>query len=259
MTRALRAELIKLWRPRTITVAVLSTLVFTIGSAALVLAAVPSYRPAGFGPTSETLSRAGGGSEVFTTALSFAGFFVFVVFIGAFAIEFSRGTIRTMALRQPERLRLIVGKFLGLLTSAAVLAAGAEVVGWTAARLMARANGVDPSRWMSWDGLGAGVVDYGKVLFWVSGYALLGTMLGVLIRSVPIALAAGIAWAGPIEHVVGNAWSGAGRVFPGLLLEDLFGTGRWGVSAGRAFTTSAAYAVVTASVAALTFMRRDLT
>jgi ABC-2 type transport system permease protein len=33
--------------------------------------------------------------------------------------------------------------------------------------------------------------------FWITGYALLGTTVAVLLRSVPVALAVGIAWAGP--------------------------------------------------------------
>jgi ABC-2 type transport system permease protein len=72
-------------------------------------------------------------------------------------------------------------------------------------------------------GLSSAISDYGVVLVWILGYALLATALAVVVRSVPIALAIGIAWSGPIEHLIQNAWSGAGRWFPGLLLEAFAG------------------------------------
>ncbi|HUR75047.1 MAG TPA: ABC transporter permease, partial [Sporichthya sp.] len=179
-------------------------------------------------------------------------------FTAAMAAEFSRGNIRTMVLRQPARLRLLAGKLAALLCSAAVLLAFAEILGWTTARLLARDQGVDPARWTSLNALGAAVADYGTVLIWVTGYALLGTALAVVVRSVPVALAIGIAWAGPFEHILADAWNGANSVFPGLLLEAFVAGGRDDVSAGQALATSAAYGVLAAIVAGLSFTRRDV-
>lgn len=261
MTRALRFELIKLWRRRTVLIALAVTTVFSIGSAALLLASAEPARPGvGGGPglTIEELADAGGGTQVFATSLAFAGFFVLVSFTAAMAGEFSRGNIRTMVLRQPARLRLLAGKLAALLLSAAVLLAIAEVLGWTTARLLAGGQGVDPSRWTSVDALGAAFADYGTVLIWVTGYALLGTALAFAVRSVPIALAIGIAWAGPFEHILADAWDGANAVFPGLLLETWVAGGRDDVSAGQALATSAVYGALAATVAALSFTRRDV-
>jgi ABC-2 type transport system permease protein len=55
----------------------------------------------------------------------------------------------------------------------------------------------------------------------LGAWACFGMTLGVLIRSTPIALAVGIGWTGPIEHIIQEAWSTAGGVFPGLLLEAM--------------------------------------
>ena len=49
----------------------------------------------------------------------------------------------------------------------------------------------------------------GAVLLWVTGYAVLATMVAVLLRSVPLALGVGIAWAGPFEHLLQDAWKPA--------------------------------------------------
>jgi ABC-2 type transport system permease protein len=92
--------------------------------------------------TLESLSQAGGGTEVFRRAASFAGFFVFVVFVGR-RHGFGRGTFRTMLLRQPRRLQLLVGKMGGLLAFAGLVVATTMALAWVAARLIAPSNDID--------------------------------------------------------------------------------------------------------------------
>ena len=236
---------------------------FAVGSTVIVLSAVkpaaetiPALRATA---TIEALGAAGGGSEVFRLAIAFAGTFFFVVFTGVMAAEFSRGTIRTMLLHQPRRTALLTGKVGAMLTFAAGALALTEIVTWIAARLLAPGAGVATGAWTSADAVGSAATDFGAVLLWITGYALLATALAVVVRSVPVALAIGIAWAGPIEHLVQNAWAGAGRWFPGLLLEAFAGGGTSEVGAGRAIATVAVYAVVAAGVALTVFGRRDVT
>jgi ABC-2 type transport system permease protein len=260
MIAALRAELVKLRRRRVLIVTVATTLIFSVGSAAIVLAsATRTANRDGRGVTFASLAKAGGGTEVFTSAISFTGTFLFVVFVGAVAVEFSRGTFRTMLLHEPRRLRLLAGKMAGLLVFAAIVLATAEAITWLAAKLLAPSQDVATGEWISGAALAHAVKDYGSVLFWVTGYALLGMTVAVLVRSVPIALAVGIAWAGPFEHLLQDAWSPADRLFPGLLLEDFVAGGTSEVSASRALLTVAAYVVIAAAIAATTFARRDLT
>jgi ABC-2 type transport system permease protein len=258
---AFRAEFVKLLRRRVLVITALTAAVFSIGSAAIVVASAESGagRVSGRSVTVASLSGAGGGTEVFTTAVSFAGTFLFVVFVGVVAIEFSRGTFRTMLMYEPRRLRLLAGKIAALLTFAAAVLAAAEVLTWITARLLAPTQDIATGRWTGADAVGQAVADFGSVLFWVSGYALLGTALAVVVRSVPIALAIGIAWAGPFEHLLQDAWDPAGRVFPGLLLEAFVAGGTSEVSATRAFLTVAAYVTIAAALAGTIFARRDVT
>ena len=259
MIRSLRAELVKVLRRRVLVVTALAVVLFSVGGAAIVLAAAEPAATAtpGRGLTLEALADAGAGTEVFRTAASFSGFFMFVVFIGAVAVEFGRGTFRTMLLRQPGRLRLLAGKVAGLLAFAAGVLAVAEVLTWVAALVLAPSQDVETGAWASLAGLGEGMADYGAVLFWVTGYAVLGTTLAVLARSVAVALAIGIAWAGPFEHIVQDAWDPASRLFPGLLLEAFVAGGTPDVSAQRAFLTLAAYVAGAGVVAGTSFARRD--
>jgi ABC-2 type transport system permease protein len=257
---ALQSELVKVLRRRVLIITALAVLAFAVGSAMIVLSSAgTSGAPDGRGVTVTSLAEAGGGTDVFTTAVSFAGTFLFVVFVGVVAVEFARGTFRTMLLQQPRRLRLLAGKMAGLLGFAAAVLAVAEVLTWLAARLIAPSQDVDVSAWTSADALGQGLVDYGSVLFWVTGYALLGMTVAVLVRSVPVALAVGIAWAGPFEHLLQDAWEPAQRFFPGLLLEAFAAGGTSAVSASRALVTVALYVAVAAAVAGTVFARRDMT
>jgi ABC-2 type transport system permease protein len=260
MTASFKAELVKVLRRRVLIVTAVTTVLFAAASAAIVLAsAEPGGRPVvGRAVTVASLSAAGGGSEIFTTAVSFAGTFLFVVFVGVVAVEFSRGTFRTMLMYQPRRLRLLAGKTAALLAFAATVLLAAELLTWVAALLLAPTQDVVTDNWLSANALGEGVVDYASVLFWLSGYALLGTALAVLVRSVPVALAIGIAWAGPFEHLLQDAWDPAGRFFPGLLLEAFVAGGTSAVGATRALLTVAVYAAFAAAVAGAVFARRDV-
>jgi ABC-2 type transport system permease protein len=261
MIGAMKAELVKVLRRRVVMVTAVAAILFAVGGAAIVLAAAePAGQPvSGRSVTVASLSKSGGGTEVFTTAVSFAGTFLFVVFVGVVAIEFSRGTFRTMLMYQPRRLRLLAGKIIALLAFAAGVLAASEVLTWGAAMLLAPTQEVSTGSWVSADAFGQGIADFGSVLFWVSGYALLGTALAVLVRSVPVALAIGIAWAGPFEHLLQDAWDPAARFFPGLLLEAFVAGGTSAVSATRALLTVAVYAALAAVVAGAVFARRDVT
>lgn len=261
MTRSYWAELTKLARRRILVLTAAITVVFAVGGAAITLAAAKPV--ARSGPdrvvTIEQLSRAGGGTQVFRLSVSFIGTFLFVVFVGAMAVEFSRGTMRTMLLRQPRRVALLGGRLLALLTYCGVTLAAAEVLTWIAARILAPSHHIATSAWTSLSALGSAGGDFAAVMAWITGYAVFATMVGVLLRSVPVALAVGIAWAGPFEHIVQNAFPGVVKVFPGLLLEAFAAGGTPEITAGRALATVAVYTVVAATIASVVFWRRDVT
>ena len=91
----------------------------------------------GGGTTLAALAGHGGGTEAFAVGASFVGFLVFVTFIALIAGEFSGGTFRALLLREPHRLRVIVGKLAGILIVAAGVVALAEVVTFVLSLLVA--------------------------------------------------------------------------------------------------------------------------
>src|SRR5690606_3347322 len=102
MIRTFRAEWVKFRRRRVVVTSALATIVFAGGTAAIVLSSAEASSNARARTSLASLAEAGGGTEVFTAGASFAGTFLFVVFVGITAAEFSRGTMRTMLLRQPR-------------------------------------------------------------------------------------------------------------------------------------------------------------
>ncbi len=135
---------------------------------------------------------------------SFTLVFVLAGVIAYVAGDFSRGTFQAL-LQQPRRGTLLAGKLLAVLGLVAALVAEAMLVGWVTARLVAPGQGVDVDGWMSLDGVVHGIGDYGRVVATLAGWALLGTTIAVLVRSIPVALAIGVVWAGPIENVIGDS------------------------------------------------------
>ena len=125
MTRVIRAQLNRFVRRRTIIAALVGAIAFalvatlSVFSSPLVAgAAARQRRRDARGP-----DRRGGGTEAFAVAASFAGFLVFVTVIALVGSEFSGGTFRALLLREPHRLRVIVGLLAGILIVAAGIVA----------------------------------------------------------------------------------------------------------------------------------------
>jgi ABC-2 type transport system permease protein len=260
MTAVFRAELIKLARRPVLVGAAIGAIVFAVVTSLMVfLTAAADGPPVGRSATLETLAEPGGGSEAFALGVSFTGLLVLVVFVANFTGEYSRGTLRTLLMREPRRVRLVAGKMTALLAFAALVLAVAGALTWIASIALAPSQGVPPDEWLTLGGLADNLADYGTALATVAGWATLGMALGVLLRSTPVALAIGVAWAGPFEHLTEDGWSAADSWFPGLLLENLAAGGTADVSQSRALLLVGLYSAAAAALAALVFRRRDVT
>lgn len=259
MIRVFHAEMIKLARPRLLWATLAVALVFAVGAAAAgILNAQP--RSAGAdGPVLDGFAEPGGGSLAFTMAASFAGAFLLAVFAGAVGVEFSRGTLRTLLMQQPGRLLLITGKVAALHVFAVATVTVALAASVVASMVFASARDISVDLWFSAEGWQALAADYGRILLALTGWAMLGTALGVLVPSVPVALAIGVGWAGPVEQVFGEAWTPARDWFPGLLLEALLDPDPGSPTVARALVTLGCYCVAAVGAAMFALHRRDVT
>jgi len=261
MTRIIHAEIIRLLRRRTIVVAAVGALAFSLVATLTVFSSAQASgaRSRRGGTTLAALADAGGGTEAFAVGASFVGFFVFVIFIALLAGEFSGGTFRALLLRNPHRARVIVGKVAGILLVAAAVVAVVEVVTFVMSLAVAPANDVSTARWFSLDSAGAAVGDYLTVFAGVAGWAVFGTTLAVILRSVPLALGVGFAWAGPFENIVVDSWQAGFRYFPGQVLASLIQGGTAELGIGRAALTAVLYTGIAATTALVLVSRRDVT
>ena len=261
MTRIIHAELLRLVRRRTMLVAGGAALLFSVVATLTVFSSAEASGVASRqgGTTLAALESSGGGTEAFAVGASFAGFLVFVTFIALLAGEFSGGTFRSMLLRQPHRLRVIVGKVTGILLVAAGVVAFAEASTFVVSLVVAPANDVVTAAWLSLDGAGAGLRDYATVLGGVAGWAVFGTTLAVIFRSAPLALGVGFAWAGPFENITVDSWEAGFRFFPGQVLGSLIRGGTVELGLGRAVLTAAVYTGMAAVATLVLVSRRDVT
>lgn len=261
MIRMFKAELLKLRRRRVTVAVAVGTLVFAAMASTLVFVSATDAGEPGTqrGATVESLGQAGGATEAFSIGVSFAGILVLVLFIANVGGEFSAGTFRTLLMRQPRRVALLAGKMTALLVFAAGALAFAEIVTVGASAAVASTQDISTASWFGIDGLGEAAGDYATALFGVAAWASLGMALAIFVRSIPVALAIGIVWSGPFEHLLEDAWTTAGQWFPGLLLEALAAGGTATVSSTRAVALVALYVAAAVTAAAIVFARRDVT
>jgi len=261
MIHIVRGELQRLLRRRTIIATTAASLLFAAVATIAVFAAARERGPAAArgGTTVAALASSGGGTQAFAVGSSFVGFFVFVTFIALVATEFSGGTYRALLLRDPHRLRLITGKLVGALAVAAGALALTELVSFGLSLALAPSKDIDTAAWWSLAGIGHALADYATVFAGVTGWAIFGTTLAVVFRSVPLALAVGFAWAGPFENIIVDSWTTGYRVFPGQVLAAVIQGGSPEISLARAAATGVLYVGIAAAVTTSLLSRRDVT
>jgi ABC-2 type transport system permease protein len=260
MRNVVRAELATLGRRKVLVTTGLATAAFAVvSSLATFLSAEAGSGPReGDGPTLESLARSGGGTEAFSLGIGFLGLLVLVTFAARLAGEFSHGTLRTVLMKEPRRVRVVVGKFVALMGLMAAALLVAEALSFVASVVIAPSQDVDTANWYGLDGLGEAAGDYGAAVAGTSAWALYGMTLALLLRSVAIAVAVGVAWAGPLEHITAESWPAADRWFPGLQLETLASGGANDLSVERALLLTGMYATLAVAAGLLTLSRRDI-
>ena len=230
--------------------------VFTIERAVKVIA--PGFHEHGFRVTVAALSQPDGLVHGVVDVSNLVGVVALCLFAGATASEYSQGTMRNLLVRQPQRAKLLSGKFLALAAFIVLAVLLAILVASGLAFALAPGKGISTSAWTSSTGLS----DFGQALLHVEltclGYGLFGTALAILLRSPGLAIALGVAWVLPIEAIITNAiWSNGDRWLPGQLLSALAHGGNSSSSYDHALLMLAIYAVVAAAGTLFVFARRD--
>jgi ABC-2 type transport system permease protein len=264
--RSFKAELLKLRRPAVLYgasaamlgFALLATILTFVTATSATTAAPSPVGGAALGSTLWQLGQPSGLTRGFTIAAGFIGLLVFVLFTTNMTSEYGLGTIRVLLTRQPRRARLLAGKLLALLAFVAALLLAAELLSAAAAIALAHGHDVSTADWFTTDGLGHLTGDYANAVLTATVFGAVGIALGVFTRSTPIALGIGLAWLGPLEHILQLSWSGAARWLPGLVFDAVANGGTSVTTYQRALVTALVYTGLALSVATVSFVRRDV-
>jgi len=186
------------------------------------------------------------------------GIVALCLFAGAFATEYSQGTLRNLLVREPRRVQLLCGKFLALASFIALAVVLEILVSCAVAFLLAPGRGITTSAWTSSAGLNDLLEATLHVIVASVGYGLLGAAIGVLLRSPGVAIGAAVAYVVPVEAiVVGAIWSNGDRWLPGQLLSALAHGGTTDSSYHHTLITLAVYVLLIAAATLMVFRRRD--
>ena len=179
-----------------------------------------------------------------------------VLAVVASAGEFQHRSIRTTLLASPHRVQVLVAKSVVASAYGALLvlvgAVSAVVTAFVTSALLGEslAGSDGPSWWLV-----AGTVAIGAL------WPVLATGIGILTRSIAVAIAAVLLWRfvgeGVLPVVTGN--DDISRWTPTGLANSIAGMGSHSVAPGMAGLALAGYAVAVCGLAAMVFLRRDPT
>jgi ABC-type transport system involved in multi-copper enzyme maturation permease subunit len=261
LLNAFRSEWILLNRKKLWLVLGVITTVYTVVATALVIStAEPLLQQSEGGLALEALVGAGGATMAVIFSIAFAFLLVVVMFASSTGNEFTRGTLRAALTFQSRRVSLMAGKLAARVLVAAIVMAGALVVGSITAAVVAPAQDIGTGGWFGLAALGEAAEDYLRSIVYIGGFAIIGTTIAVLVRSTPIALGIGLLWFGPIENVICGGRDWAERWFPGMVIRSIVQPqAADAVGTPSALATLGVYAVVCAAVIAIVMSRRDVT
>ena len=259
--RAFRSEWVKLQRRTLLLGTYLALLVIAAFFTVLVFARAgqPSRGDRDRFVSLAELAQADGLVRGLSRAAVLLGIVAFGIAAAQMAGEFSLGTIRQLLVRQPRRATLIAGKHLAILTFLAGALVVAFVSAGVAATVMAHVRDIPTSAWSSSTGLG----DIGRSLVDIAlataGYATLGMIVGLVLRSPVMSVMVGLVYLLIIDNVLSAIVSGADRWLPGQLLNTIASGGDSTTPFSTALVTVAVYLVVAAGASLAMFARRDVT
>ena len=259
---AYRAELVKLGRRATL-LAAGAVLPFLALLATTLVILNATTTPAlgagdGFEPSLSQLATTDGLTAGFRASTGFLGILVFTLFLTSFSSEYSQGTLRTLLVREPRRVRLLVGKLAAVLSLVALSLLVAEVLSIGLSAVLASWRDVPLDAWWSAAGLRQAGGDYLNALLASALFGAAGAAVGMLTRSTVVGLAIGLAWLMPLEHIIQNAWPDAEKWFPGLLFDVVARGGSSLVTYERGLVLGLGVAGVLLAAGATSFLRRDV-
>lgn len=261
MIRVIRAEWRKLRRPTLFLGTIGAALFFTglFSSLLFLLIDSPQGNSDPANPISREMLSSFGGSVIgFSNVAGLLGIIAYCVFAAQTAQEYTYGTLRNLLVRQPGRLRLLVGKLISMKIFAIIMVMISGIVSIFIAYLLAPGAKVTRDLWFTSEGWSQISHTFVNVSISVVGFGILGMVMGLLLRSPISSISIGVLWILIIENLLGAVKKSTLEWLPGNQLQVIANGGGISVSYSHAMTLAAIYIGVGALIASILFSRRDV-
>lgn len=168
--------------------------------------------------TREMLALPTGLSIGFSSSAGLLGLVALCVFAAQTAQEYTYGTLRNLLVREPRRIRLLLGKFSAMAVFALITVIVSAVTSVGLAFALAGRARVITDLWTTAAARTNLLETFLNVLISTLGYGTIGMILGLLLRSPISAISIGVGWLLVVESIISIAWRPSGDWMPGSLL-----------------------------------------
>jgi len=261
MLNVVKAELRKLRRP-TLFLGTMGAVVFFSGLfSALLFLMIDS--PQGNSDRGRVIGRevlglATGGVQGFSSTGGFLGIIALCVFAAQTAQEYTYGTLRNLLIRQPSRMKILLGKLISMQIFALVMIVLSAVVSIATSVVLAPRAKVATDLWFTSDGMEAIFTSLINVTISVVAFGIVGMTLGLLLRSPISAISFGVLWLLIIENLLIAVRGSLQGWLPGAQLTAIASGGTQDVSYQHALAVGGIYVILGTVIASFLFARRDV-
>jgi ABC-type transport system involved in multi-copper enzyme maturation permease subunit len=204
------------------------------------------------------LSQASGMVYGFKLVSAFLGLVALCIFASQTAQEYTYGTLRNLLVRQPARMKILIGKFISMSVFAIFMVSVTALITIAASYLLAPGAKVTTSQWATSSGLALLAHTFINVLLSTIGFGLFGMILGLLFRSPITAISIGVLWNLILENILSAALSGSAKWLPGQNISNIAEGGTVDISYSHSIAMSAAYLALGCVIVATLFKKRDV-
>jgi len=208
--------------------------------------------------TREMLSLSNGATYSFSSIGNLLGIIALCVFAAQTAQEYSLGTLRNLLVRQPGRIRLLVGKLASMKVFAIIMTMVSAVISIGISYVLAGGKDVNTTLWFNSDGRLEIAKTLLNVFISILGFGIIGMVLGILLRSPISSISLGVLWLLIVENIVGAVKSSTLQWLPGNQLGTIAVGGSDTVSYAHALSLSGLYVGIALVIATVLFTRRDV-
>jgi ABC-type transport system involved in multi-copper enzyme maturation permease subunit len=261
MWNVFQAELVKL-RRASLSLSTIAAVTFVTGLVTSLLFLLVDS-PQGNGERGVRISRdvlalPSGASLSFSNSAGLLGIVALCIFAAQTAQEYTYGTLRNLLVRQPSRMKILLGKLGSMKLFAIAMVTLSAALAIALSYLLAGVKDVSTTAWSTADARSALLRGFINVLLATIGYGIFGMILGLLFRSPISAISIGVIWNLIIEGLLSAFVTNIDRYFPGQLLSTVAVGGTDKISYQYALITSYSFLLGALVIVAFLFKKRDV-